>query len=188
VLAGSAWFVLGRRHLRLLAFPLAFALLMIPLPAIVFNQIAFPLQLAASRAAEVCLSALRIPALRDGNVIYLSTITLEVAEACSGIRSLVSLITLGVVFGYFTETTRLRRVLLVVATIPIAIVANALRVAGTGVLAHFAGPEAAEGFFHSFAGWLVFMAAAVMLVLLQRLPWWGRSNGQPPPAAAELAL
>ena len=188
VLAGSVWFVLGRRHARLLAFPLAFALLMIPLPAIVFNQLAFPLQLAASRAAEVCLSALRIPALRDGNVIYLSTITLEVAEACSGIRSLVSLITLGVVFGYFTETSRSRRALLVVATIPIAIVANALRVAGTGVLAHFAGPGAAEGFFHSFAGWLVFMAAAVMLVLLQRLSWWGRSNGQPPPAAAELAL
>lgn len=187
VVTGSVWFVLGWSHARLLAFPLAFALLMIPLPAIVFNQIAFPLQLAASRAAELCLSALAIPALRDGNVIYLPSITLEVAEACSGIRSLVSLLTLSIVFGYFTETTWQRRALLVVATIPIAIVANALRVAGTGVLAHLAGPGAAEGFFHTFAGWLVFMAAAVMLFLIQRLPWWGRSHEQPPPTA-ELAL
>ena len=150
---------------------------MIPLPAILFNPIAFPLQLMASRVAEVTLATLSIPVLREGNVMFLSNTTLEVAEACSGIRSLVSLLTLSIVFGYFTETSWVRRLVLALATIPIAIVANAFRVAGTGVLAHVAGPETADGFFHTFAGWLVFMAATVMLVLVQRLLWWGRGHG-----------
>jgi exosortase len=169
VLAGSVMFVLGPGHARTLALPLCFALLMIPLPAIVFNAIAFPLQLVASRVAEVTLSALSIPVIREGNIIYLATATLEVAEACSGIRSLVSLLTLGIVYGYFTEDSVIWRAALAAATLPIAIVANALRVAGTGFLAHMAGAAAADGFLHTFAGWLVFMAAVVMLFLVQRL-------------------
>jgi exosortase len=169
VLVGSVTFVLGPAHARTLALPFGFALLMIPLPAIVFNAIAFPLQLMASRVAEGTLAALAIPVFREGNVILLATATLEVAEACSGIRSLFSLLTLGIAYGYFTESTAVRRVVLAAATVPIAIVANAFRVAGTGVLAHVAGPAAADGFFHVFAGWLVFMTAVVLLFLLQRL-------------------
>lgn len=169
VLAGSVMFVLGPMHARTLALPLGFALLMIPLPAIVFNAIAFPLQLVASRVAEVTLSVLGIPVVREGNVIFLATATLEVAEACSGIRSLVSLLTLGIVYGYFTEDSVIWRVVLAAATLPIAVLANALRVAGTGFLAHVAGAAAADGFFHTFAGWLVFMTAVVMLFLVQRL-------------------
>jgi exosortase len=169
VLAGSVLFVLGPTHARTLALPLCFALLMIPLPAIVFNAVAFPLQLLASRVAEVTLSGLSIPVFREGNVIFLSNTTLEVAEACSGIRSLMSLLTLGIVYGYFTEDSLIWRVVLAAATFPIAVVANALRVAGTGFLAHVAGAPAADGFFHTFAGWLVFMAAVIMLFLVQRL-------------------
>jgi exosortase len=167
VLTGSILFILGWNHLRLLAFPLALLVLMIPIPAILFNQVAFPLQLLASRFSSGVLSMVGIPVLREGNVIILAHTTLEVAEACSGIRSLVSLITLGILLGYFTESRLWVRWLLAVATIPTAIFANGLRVAGTGILAHYWGPAAAEGFFHTFSGWLVFAFAFGMVLLFQ---------------------
>ena len=169
VVTGSVMFVLGTAQARALALPLGLAFLAIPLPALVFNRVAFPLQLMASRVAEVTLTAFGIPVLREGNLIFLASATLEVADACSGIRSLMSLMTFAVVYGYFTETSIVRRVLLAIAMVPIAIVANAVRVAGTGFMAHVAGEAAADGFFHLFAGWLVFMAAVMMLFLLQRL-------------------
>lgn len=167
VLAGMVLFVFGPRHLRILSFPIAFLLLMIPVPAIIFNQIAFPLQLVASTFGEQMLSGLNVPVFREGNIIVLPHTTLEVAEACSGIRSLVSLLTLGVVYGYFADPRPGVRATLVVATVPIAIVANGFRVAGTGFAAHSYGPSAAEGFFHTFSGWLVFVTAFAMLVLVQ---------------------
>ncbi len=169
VLIGTIVFVLGWRHLAVLAFPIGFLLLMIPLPAIVFNQIAFPLQLVASQAAEVSLRALSIPILREGNVMILANTSLEVAEACSGIRSLISLLTLGIVYGYFIDPRGGVRVLLAAATVPVAILTNALRVAGTGVAAHYYGTSAAEGFFHTFSGWMVFIAAFAVLLLIQKL-------------------
>jgi exosortase len=141
---------------------------MIPIPAIVFNQIAFPLQLLASRVGELVLQTAAIPVLREGNVITLANTQLEVAEACSGIRSLISLLTLGIVFGYFMHSSVLIRWILALATIPVAIVANGLRVAGTGIAAHYYGPEAAEGFFHTFSGWLVFVVAMLMLFVVYR--------------------
>jgi exosortase len=108
-----------------------------------------------------------VPVLREGNVIVLANTTLEVAEACSGIRSLISLLTLGIVYGYFSDSRTWVRVVIAASTIPIAIVANGLRVAGTGVLAHHSGPETALGFFHTFSGWLVFLAAfGIMFVVM----------------------
>ena len=169
VLAGSIVFVRGWAHARELTLVFALAILTIPLPAIIFNEIAQPLQLLASSVAEQTLTALAIPALREGNVIFLSTATLEVAEACSGIRSMVSLLAAGLVYGYFTDDRTSRRAILALSTLPIAIVANALRVAGTGVLAHFSGAAAADGFFHGFAGWLVFMSALMMLFAVDGL-------------------
>jgi exosortase len=169
LLVGAILFVLGWRHLGKLAFPLAFLLLMIPIPAIIFNQIAFPLQLLASQAGEVVLSTLHIPVLREGNVIVLANTSLEVAEACSGIRSLISLLTLGIVYGYFLDARFWVRFLIAAATIPVAIVTNALRVAGTGVAAHYYGPKAAEGFFHEFSGLIVFAAAFALLFAIARL-------------------
>ena len=169
VLAGAIWFVWGSRSARILAFPLAFLILMIPLPSIVFNQLAFPLQLVASQVGESTIAAAGIPVLREGNVLHLPARTLEVAEACSGIRSLVSLIMLAVVLGYFSGLRTGGRLLLGLAAIPIAILANAARVAGTGLTAEWIGPEAAEGFFHTFSGWLVFVVAFAGLLIVQQV-------------------
>lgn len=168
VVVGSVLFIGGWRYLRTLAFPLAFLLLMIPIPAIVFNQVAFPLQLLASQVGTQLLSAFGIPVLREGNVIVLARTSLEVAEACSGIRSLISLMTLGIVLGYFSDRRRWVRVAVAAVTVPIAIVTNGLRVAGTGVAAHYYGPQAAEGFLHAFSGWLMFAVAIVMVFGIQR--------------------
>ena len=169
VLGGIVLFVWGRDHFRVLLFPLAFLVLMIPLPAIIFNQIAFPLQLLASRAGEAVLNVAGIPVLREGNVLQLPTRPLEVAEACSGIRSLVSLLTLAIVLGYFSERRTGRRVLIALSAVPIAILANAARVAGTGLASELVSPAAAEGFFHTFSGWLMFVVAFAGLLVVQRL-------------------
>ena len=169
VIAGVVLFTTGWRFLRVLMFPLAFLLLMIPIPAIIFNEIAFPLQLLASRGAEYTLSAAHIPVLREGNIIVLANTTLEVAEACSGIRSLISLVTLAIIYGYFTDDRIWARVVLTLAAVPVAVAANAARVAGTGVAAHYYGAAAAEGFFHTFSGWMLFVVAFVMLFAIQKL-------------------
>jgi exosortase len=186
-IAGSILFLCGWQQLRIMVFPIAFLLLMIPIPAIVFNQIAFPLQLLASRFGETALIACQVPVLREGNVINLANTSLEVAEACSGIRSLISLLTLGIVYGYFTDNRIWFRAVLALATIPVAIAANGIRVAGTGVAAHVYGPAAAQGFFHTFSGWLIFVAAFVMLFALQKVLLWlapPRPSGKPAESAA----
>ena len=171
-LAGLVVFLWGFRHLSEMTFAFLLLFLAIPIPAIVFNQITFPLQLLASRFGEFSISACGIPVLREGNVITLASTTLEVAEACSGIRSLVSLATLALLLGYFTGSPRWLRWVLALASVPIAIFSNGIRVAGTGIAAHFVGPEAAEGFFHTFSGWLVFLVAGVLLLLVQQLAGW----------------
>jgi exosortase A len=169
VLTGTVLFLFGWRHLQALVFPIAFLLLMIPIPAIIFNQIAFPLQLLASRAGEAAISAVEIPVLREGNVLILANTTLEVAEACSGIRSLISLLTLGIVFGYFADSRAWVRTVMALSTIPVAIISNGARVAGTGIAAHRWGAAAAEGFFHEFSGWVVFMVAFALMLGVQQL-------------------
>jgi exosortase len=169
VLAGIVLFLFGWAHLRILAFPIAFLFLMIPIPAIIFNQIAFPLQLLASRVGEWAISTAGIPVLREGNVLVLAHTSLEVAEACSGIRSLVSLVTLGIVYGYFADPRSWVRLVMVASAVPVAILANGARVAGTGMAAQWISPEAAEGFFHEFSGWIVFMFAFAMILLIQRV-------------------
>jgi exosortase len=160
--AGVAW-------LRRLLFPIGLLLLALPVPNIVFNQIALPLQLIASDYATRVIRLFGIPALREGNIIELAQMKLQVVEACSGIRSLMSLAALTIVYAYFTETNWWRRAVLVAAILPIAVLSNAARVAGTGVLAHRWGPEAAEGFMHSFSGLAVFLVAVLMLLALAQL-------------------
>jgi len=169
VIAGSVLFLGGWRRLGIVAFPLAFLLLMIPLPSIIFNQITFPLQGIASRAGEVVIAAAGVPVLREGNILHVPGRALEVAEACSGIRSLMSLLMLAIVLGYFTERRTGARVAIALAAIPIAIIANAARVAGTGLAAYWISPAVAEGFFHTFSGWMVFVVALAGLLVLQRL-------------------
>jgi exosortase len=169
VLAGAVLFLGGWTRLRLAAFPLAFLLLMIPLPSIVFNQITFPLQGIASRAGEAVIFTAGVPVLREGNILHVPGRALEVVEACSGIRSLMSLLMLAIVLGYFTEKRAAARIVIALAAVPIAIVANAARVAGTGLAAYWVSPAAAEGFFHSFSGWMVFVVATAGLIAVQRL-------------------
>ncbi len=179
VLGGIILLVFGWNMIWLLSLPLAFLIFMVPLPAIVVNTIAFPLQLFAAKTATFCLFSLGIPVLREGNLIALAGTTLEVAEACSGLRSLLSLLALGTVYGYFSQTLLWKRWALVLLSIPIAILANAVRVSGTGVLAHYYGVEAAEGFYHTFEGWIVFIAAFVMLLACGTvLSWVGRGQNQ----------
>ncbi len=203
MLVSVATYFWGFRLLRLLAVPLFLFVLSIPIPQIVFNKIAFPLQLFASRCAVSAMQLFDISVLRQGNVIELMPLgahepkRLAVVEACSGIRSLMTLVTLAVVYAYFTgpkgrptnfslsptlandsgqdndklkfvghswrNFTIWRSLILVVAAVPIAILTNALRVSGTGVLAHYYGTRVADGFFHTFSGWVIYVAAALLL-------------------------
>jgi exosortase len=169
VVGGAILFLFGWQHLRMMFFPLAFLLLMVPLPALIFNKIAFPLQLLASNVGEHSINAMGIPILREGNVLILANATLEVAEACSGIRSLVSLFTLGIVFGYFVDRRPWVRAVIALSAIPVAILANGLRVASAGVAAHNFGMAGVEGLFHDFSGWVVFAVAFLMMLAFQRL-------------------
>jgi len=169
LIAGIVLFFLGWKMLKAVAFPLAFLLLMVPIPAIIFNQITFPLQIFASKLAAWALPLFGVPVLREGNVINLPAMPLEVAEACSGIRSLLSLATLTIIYGYLMESRMLIRVLLALASIPIAVAANGFRIIGTGLLVQYWDPEKAEGFFHAFSGWLIFVSSLFMLFLVHKL-------------------
>jgi exosortase len=169
VLAGLLVLFLGWSFFRALLFPWAFLLLMIPVPAIVFNQITFPLQLLASKVASTTLPWMGVPVLQEGNVIILPAMALEVAEACSGIRSLMSLATLAIIYGYLMDRRIAVRVLLALSSIPIAVAANSLRVVGTGLLVQYWDPDKAQGFFHEFQGWLMFVASLIMLFVLHRI-------------------
>lgn len=161
LLGGTAW-------VRALAFPLFLLFFMIPIPTVVYNNITFPLQLLASRVSTEALNMMQIPVLREGNVLELADQKLSVVEACSGIRSLLSLTFLSLVYGYFFERKVWMRVVLFFSTIPIAIVANASRVTLTGVLAE-SKPELAEGFFHTASGWVIFMVALAILLVLHQI-------------------
>jgi len=169
VLAGLTVLFVGWSFFRAILFPWAFLLLMIPIPAIIFNQITFPLQLLASKIASTILPWLGVPVLREGNVIILPAMALEVADACSGIRSLMSLAALAVIYGYLMERKIAVRVLLALASLLIAVAANSLRVVITGLLVQYWDPDKAQGFFHEFQGWLMFVASLLMLYLLHRL-------------------
>lgn len=178
VLAGLIVLFLGLSFFRAVLFPWAFLFLMIPIPAIVFNLVTFPLQLLAAKVASTILPWMGVPVLREGNVITLPLPPgvvgdlfkrLEVAEACSGIRSLMSLATLAVIYGYLMERSTALRISLALASIPIAVAANSVRIVGTGLLAYYWDPDKAEGFYHEFSGWLIFVVSLFMLYLLHRI-------------------
>ncbi len=166
--AGMLWMLCGRAMLRQLKFVLLVLLLAIPLPLVLFNQITFPLQLFASQMASNLLPLAGVPVLREGNVIQLPAMQLEVAEACSGIRSLLSLFTLAVIYGYFLEDSVGRRVALALASVPIAVAANAARIFGTGLCVQYWDPEKAMGFFHEFSGWLMFLVSLGFLYMVHQ--------------------
>jgi exosortase len=187
LIAGTVVYFGGPGFLKLILVPLGLLILAIPIPAIIFNKIAFPLQLFASRCAVWSMSVIGIPVLRQGNVIELKPLNsfdtkkLEVVEACSGIRSLMTLMTLAVVFAYFTHPRSdesngprgrfgflrsygfWRSTILILSAVPIAILTNASRVSGTGILSHYYGTGVADGFFHTFSGWAIYIVAFLLL-------------------------
>jgi exosortase len=179
-LTGAVWFLCGTRMLRALAFPLVLLWFMIPIPGIIYARITLPLQLFASKVAENILwRVFSIPVLRDGNVLELANQKLSVVEACSGIRSLLALTFLSLVYAYFFDRKVWMRWTLLLATIPIAIAANAARVTITGLLWEYR-PELAQGFFHLLEGWVLFMVALSLLVgfhqLVNRVYYRWRGN------------
>ncbi len=214
MLAGIVIYFFGFRIIQVVAVPMLLLALAIPIPQIIFNKIAFPLQLFASKCAVAAMSFFEIPVLRQGNVIELMPLgatepkRLAVVEACSGIRSLMTLVTLAVVYAYFTRPRDpqspsdgtdatlgsqpkffatfgfWRSVILIVSAVPIAILTNAARVSGTGVLAHYYGTKVADGFFHSFSGWVIYLVAAALLfatgwTLDRMAPLFERFRGGP---------
>jgi exosortase len=167
-ITGLVVFMAGWKHLAAISFPLAFLILMIP-SSTLLGQITLPLQIVASKTASFLLMLVGIPAVREGNIILLPTAQLEVAEACSGIRSLFSLITLTVIYGYLAEAKISVRVLLVLIAVPISVLANALRIAITGVVVEYWGIEGVQGTLHLLSGWLIFAGSLALVFLLHRL-------------------
>ena len=167
-LTGVVWLLGGNEMLKKLAFPLFLLCFMVPIPSIIFYRITFKLQILASQLAEWALDVISIPVAREGNILELPTQKLSVVEACSGIRSLLTLTFLTLVYGYFFEKKTWIRVWLFLGTIPIAIVANASRVTITGVMSQIK-PELAEGFFHETTGIVIFFVALLLLVMVHRV-------------------
>ena len=169
ILVGLVLLNLGSGILRVIAFPLLFFLFMVPMPAIFFYAITARLQTLAAESGASVLDLLGVPILLDGNVMHLSRLTLGVTEACSGIRSLMTLVALGVAWAYLMLPKRWMQVVLVVAVLPITILANAGRIVMTALVARWLGVEYAEGFFHFFSGWLIFVLALLGLLAVHGL-------------------
>jgi exosortase len=167
-LIGVVWTLGGNAMLKKLAFPLFLLFFMVPIPAVIYSALTFKLQIVASQLADTALTVFSIPVLREGNILELPNQRLSVVEACSGIRSLLSLTFLSLVYGYFFERKTWVRVVLFASTIPIAIVANASRVTITGMITQIK-PELAEGFFHEAEGWVIFMVALVILIIWHQM-------------------
>lgn len=190
-ICGLVVYFAGSAMLRAMAFPIAFLLFAIPLPALVYNEIVFPLQFIASKFATRTLEMLNLfPIMREGNVLILPKIRLEVVEACSGIRSLMSLLALAAGYGYVVEKSIPVRWFLVLSMVPLAIVSNGMRIMITAIMAHYIGPEAAEGFMHEFSGWVIFVVATILFLLLHAFLNWTRKklgwmDSGPTPASAQ---
>jgi exosortase len=187
-LAGLIMLHLGPVILHKLSFPLMYLVFMLPLPAIILNSVTFPLQGAAVGAADAAFYALGIPCFLEGNIIHLAGLSLGVTEACSGIRSLISLLALAVAWAYLVLEGWWSRFAVIVAAVIIAIAANSLRVIATGIIALRFGLEYAEGFYHSFSGWLVFLVASLCLFGLGGMVHYLRRTKGGDPGAGSTSL
>ena len=174
VLLSIVLFCYGRHLLRLLAFPLLLLFFMLPLPTVVDTGIAVPLRFLSTRLGEILLRGVGVSVYVEGNIIDLGVTRLQVVDACSGLRYLLPLMDLGVIYAFFREKSRWRQALLALATVPIAVFSNGVRIAVTGYLAQNYGLDSAEGFFHGFSGWLIFVFAVLMLIALHAAIRGGR--------------
>jgi exosortase len=190
VIGGWILLLWGPARARLCLFPVAFLLLMIPPPTLIWSTLSVPLQLVASRAAGGLLDVVGLEAVREGNVIHLDTCSLEVARACSGLRSLVTLLAVSALLaegsllrGRGPERT-ITKIALFLLAVPVTIGANGLRVAGTALAVSRFGPEAAEGGAHDAAGLVVFVISLAALFLGRRiLAWIDTRRPSPSPAS-----
>jgi exosortase len=169
VLAGLILYLYGIAHFKLLLFPLAYLIFMVPLPAIVYNTIAFKLQLLVSTISAELIRWTGVAVYRDGNILEVATVgPLAVEEACSGMRSIMALLALSSLLAYILYRTKLRQWILVASALPVAVVTNIFRVTMTGILAYHFGREMAEGWLHESFGWIVFVIAFALLWLISR--------------------
>jgi len=166
----------GWKYFRAALFSWAVLFLMVPLPRMLFSQLTMPLQFLSSRLGSALLNLASVPNVREGNLIHLHSLTLDVAEACSGLRSLMSLIAVSIFYGYFFEFKAAQKWLLVFSAIPVAIVANGIRIMGTGVTGQYWGRDKSEGFFHSFSGIVVFFASFMLLIALGQAYRWAERS------------
>jgi exosortase len=176
VVTGLVQLLLGARALRVALAPLSFLLIAVPLPTLIVNAVTLPLQLVASRIAETSLMAAGVPVYRDGNLLALPSVTLEVADACSGLRSLISLVAIAAVIAWAEHRRPGRRVAVIAGAVPVAIVMNGLRIAVTGAACEWWSPRAAAGGWHTFEGWITFVASVGVLLafsseVLRRREW-----------------
>ncbi|MGH9404122.1 MAG: exosortase A [Terriglobia bacterium] len=168
ILAGLVVYFQGWKYFKAVLFPWLFLFLMVPPPTLVMNMVTIPLQFLASDLATWFLQLFGVPVLQNGNVLQLPNMSLEVVEACSGIRSLISLVTLAIIYGYLLEESYVLRTVLAVAAVPIAVLANGLRIMGTGITGLYWDPDKAQGFFHEFSGWVIFILSLIALFILHR--------------------
>ncbi len=166
---GICLYLYGIKITRILLIPIIYLIFMIPIPVIVWNKIAFPLQIFASYLTEIVIRLFGMPIFREGNIITLPSITLEVVDACSGIRSLTTMMALSIPFAFFIPSGKAKKIILFLSSIPIAIIANIIRLTTTAFLSSLFGEVFAQGFLHEFSGMLTFILGLFMLFLIQTL-------------------
>ncbi len=164
VLLGEVIFLCGWMYAKKILVPICYLIFMIPLPAIIWNKIAFPLQLFSSNLTEKVVHAMNIPIYREGNVLHLAQTTLEVVDACSGLRSLTTMFALSAAIAWFADYSLPRKWLLFFMAVPIALLANIIRLSATAILASKYGASVAQGFLHEFSGFVTFFLGLVMLI------------------------
>ncbi len=164
VLAGLVLYFFGRGVLRKLLFPIAFLIFMVPIPLVMIANISLKMKLFVAQAATIIVNRLSIPAVRDGSMILMRNSYIEVGAPCSGLKSLISLLALSAVFAYLIRGSYLKKSILFLAAVPIAILSNMLRIVLLCIISEIYGMEVGLGFFHDFSGFLVFAIALVLLL------------------------
>ncbi|MCP4581929.1 MAG: exosortase/archaeosortase family protein [candidate division Zixibacteria bacterium] len=176
IISSLSLYHLGIANFRKVWFAFFFLIFMIPIPAVIYHSATLPMQLFATKVTDSLLQVIGVPAIRQGNIIYLPEYALEVAEACSGLRSLATLMALGALYGHLTMPGRSRPVILFLATIPIAIITNIIRLLFTAVGAYAISTKLAEDFLHELSGMLVFITAMIMLFILGAILKWPKKR------------